>query len=43
MPTGESHEALRALALYDDDEAFKVIIEALDSDDTWMSVPRRKP
>ena len=31
-------EALRALALYDDDESFKVVLVALDSDDTWMSV-----
>ena len=31
-------EALRALSQYDDEESFKVIINALDSDDTWMSV-----
>ena len=31
-------EALRALSQYDDEESFKVIISALDSDDTWMSV-----
>jgi HEAT repeat protein/cyclophilin family peptidyl-prolyl cis-trans isomerase len=31
-------EALRALALYDDDPSFDVVLSALDSDDTWMSV-----
>ena len=31
-------EALRALSQYDDEESFKVIINTLDSDDTWMSV-----
>ncbi len=31
-------EALRALALYDDDESFKVVADALGSNDTWMSV-----
>ena len=31
-------EALRALSQYDDEDSFKVIINALDSDDTWLSV-----
>ena len=31
-------EALRALSQYDDEDSFKVIINALDSGDTWMSV-----
>jgi HEAT repeat protein/cyclophilin family peptidyl-prolyl cis-trans isomerase len=31
-------EALRALTLYDDDESFKVVLEALDSADSWLSV-----
>jgi peptidylprolyl isomerase len=31
-------EALRALAQYDDDESFKVVVAALDSGDSWMSV-----
>lgn len=31
-------EALRALALYDDDESFSVVLAALDSPDTWLSV-----
>ncbi|HEY7474606.1 MAG TPA: HEAT repeat domain-containing protein [Vicinamibacterales bacterium] len=31
-------EALRALALYDDDASFKVVMDALDANDTWISV-----
>ncbi len=31
-------EALRALTAYDDDESFAVVLEALDSPDTWLSV-----
>jgi HEAT repeat protein/cyclophilin family peptidyl-prolyl cis-trans isomerase len=31
-------EALRALAAYDDDESFAVVVAALDSPDTWLSV-----
>lgn len=31
-------EALRALALYDDDASFAVVLAALDSPDTWLSV-----
>ena len=31
-------EALRALAGYDDDESFAVLLAALDSPDTWLSV-----
>lgn len=31
-------EALRALAQYDDDASFAVVVEALDSSDTWLSV-----
>jgi len=31
-------EALRALTAYDDDESFAVVIAALDSPDTWLSV-----
>jgi peptidylprolyl isomerase len=31
-------EALRALAQYDDDAAFAVVLAALDSPDTWLSV-----
>ncbi|NQW04692.1 MAG: HEAT repeat domain-containing protein [Acidobacteria bacterium] len=31
-------EALRALAAYDDDESFEVVLAALDDPDTWMSV-----
>lgn len=31
-------EALRALALYDDDASFEVVMAALESPDTWLSV-----
>ena len=31
-------EALRVLALYDDDASFAVVLAALDSDDSWLSV-----
>ena len=31
-------EALRALTAYDDDESFAVVVAALDSPDTWLSV-----
>ena len=31
-------EALRALATYQDDASFAVVLEALDSPDTWLSV-----
>ena len=31
-------EALRALTAYDDDESFAVMLAALDSPDTWLSV-----
>ena len=31
-------EALRALAQYDDDASFAVVLEALDASDTWLSV-----
>lgn len=31
-------EALRALALYDDDASFAIVLAALDSPDTWLSV-----
>jgi cyclophilin family peptidyl-prolyl cis-trans isomerase len=31
-------EALRALVQYDDDASFGVVLEALDSPDTWLSV-----
>lgn len=31
-------EALRALAQYDDDASFEVVLAALDSPDTWLSV-----
>ncbi|MEZ5319027.1 MAG: HEAT repeat domain-containing protein [Vicinamibacterales bacterium] len=31
-------EALRALGTYDDDASFAVVLEALDSPDTWLSV-----
>jgi peptidylprolyl isomerase len=31
-------EALRALALYEDDASFAVVLAALDSDDSWLSV-----
>jgi cyclophilin family peptidyl-prolyl cis-trans isomerase/HEAT repeat protein len=31
-------EALRALALYDDDASFAVVLSALDSPDAWLSV-----
>ena len=31
-------EALRALATYDDDASFAIVLHALDSPDTWLSV-----
>ena len=31
-------EALRALTAYDDDESFALVVAALDSPDTWLSV-----
>jgi HEAT repeat protein/cyclophilin family peptidyl-prolyl cis-trans isomerase len=31
-------EALRALAQYDDDQSFAIVLAALDSPDTWLSV-----
>ena len=31
-------EALRALVQYDDDASFAVVLSALDSTDTWLSV-----
>jgi HEAT repeat protein/cyclophilin family peptidyl-prolyl cis-trans isomerase len=31
-------ESLRALALYDDDESFRVVLDALESPDTWLAV-----
>jgi peptidylprolyl isomerase len=31
-------EALRALALYEDDASFAVVLAALESDDSWLSV-----
>ena len=31
-------EALRALAQYDDDESFALVLQALDSPDSWLSI-----